>query len=71
MPIRYLAIELYRWQRRVTELEKALEALGPQASPDRASVEAELHVARQEQERYRGMLDAKKEPPPWRTGFSH
>lgn len=69
MPIRYLAIELYRWHRRVAELEKELAALGPKSSPDRPRLEAELRLARQERDRYKGMLEAKKEPPPWRTGF--
>jgi hypothetical protein len=63
MPIRYLAIELYRCEQRVQELERKLAQLGHQASPERAGLEVELFQARKERDHYRALLEAKKEPP--------
>lgn len=63
MSVRYLAQELYRWTRRVEELQKALEALSPGEIKARAGLETELLQARKELERYRAMLAAKKEKP--------
>jgi ribosomal protein L29 len=64
MSVRYLAEELYRWTRKVEDLEKALEALGVEASmPDRVRLETELRQARQELARVRSVLDSKKETP--------
>jgi hypothetical protein len=63
MPIRYLAVELYRCERQVQELEKKLAQLGQQASPERAGLEAELFQARKERDHYKALLEAKKEPP--------
>ncbi len=62
MSIRYLAIELYRCERKVQELEKELELLGQQASPERGRLEAELFQAKKERQHYKALLDAKKEP---------
>jgi hypothetical protein len=63
MSIRYLAVELYRCEQKVQELEKKLAQLGQQASSERAGLEAELWQARKEREHYRALLEAKKEPP--------
>jgi hypothetical protein len=63
MPIRYLAVELYRCERQVQELEKKLAQLGQQASSVRAGLEAELFQARKERDHYKALLEAKKEPP--------
>ncbi|MEJ2671884.1 MAG: hypothetical protein P8168_06725 [Deltaproteobacteria bacterium] len=61
MSVRYLAEELYRWTRKVEDLEKAL---GTEASmPDRVRLETELRQARQELARVRSVLDSKKETP--------
>jgi hypothetical protein len=64
MTLRYLAEELYRWTRKVEDLEKALadlEAGGP--LPERTRLEMELLQARQELARYRAVLESKKERP--------
>lgn len=64
MTVRYLAQELYRCTRQVEELERALEALAPGGPlAERVRLETELRQARQELERFRGMLEAKKERP--------
>jgi hypothetical protein len=63
MSIRYLAIELYRCERQVRELEEKLAQLGQQASPDRGRLEVELFQAKKERDHYRALLEAKKEPP--------
>jgi hypothetical protein len=63
MSIRYLAVELYRCERQVQELEKQLAQLGQQASPERMRLEAELFQAKKERDHYKALLDAKKEPP--------
>lgn len=63
MSIRYLAVELYRCERRVEELEKQLAQLGHQASDERPALEAELLQARKERDHYKALLEAKKEPP--------
>jgi hypothetical protein len=63
MTVRYLAEELYRWTRKVEELEKALAALetgGAMAA--RARLEMELRQARQEMAHFRAVLSSKKEP---------
>ncbi len=64
MAVRYLAHELYRLSRRVEELEVSLAGLGPDAPlAERNRLETELRVARGERDRYRAMLEAKKEKP--------
>ena len=63
MSIRYLAVELYRCERLVQELEKKVAQLGQQPAPDRGRLEVELFQARKERDHYRALLDAKKEPP--------
>jgi hypothetical protein len=62
MPIRYLAEELYRWTRKVEDLEKSLAAIEPGAPlQERARLERELSQARQEVAHFRAVLEAKKE----------
>jgi len=62
MTIRYLAEELYRWTRKVEELEKSLAALEVgEAMKERSRLEEELRRARQEQAHYRAVLESKKE----------
>ena len=62
MTIRFLAEELYRWTRKVEELEKALAALEADAS-GRDRLAMELLQAKQEAARFRAVLEAKKEQP--------
>jgi hypothetical protein len=63
MSIRYLAVELYRCEQKVQELEKKLVQLGQQASSERVGLEAALFQAKKERDHYKGVLEAKKEPP--------
>jgi hypothetical protein len=63
MTVRYLAQELYRWTKRVEELEKAMADPETTDQQERAGLEAELRQARHEQEHYRAVLAAKKEHP--------
>ena len=62
MTIRYLAEELYRWTRKVEDLEKTLTGSGggiPLKERDR--LETELRQAKQQQAHFGAVLDAKKE----------
>ena len=62
MTVRYLAEELYRWSRKVEDLEKtlaALEAGGALQEQDR--LETELRQAKQQQAHYRAVLTSKKD----------
>ena len=63
MSIRYLAVELYRCEKKVQELEKKLVQLGQQASWERVGLEAALFQAKKERDHYKAVLEAKKEPP--------
>ncbi len=63
MSIRYLAEQLYRWTKKVQELERSLAALGEGPHPDRARLEAELFQAQKERDHYKSLLEAKKEKP--------
>jgi hypothetical protein len=63
MSIRYLAVELYRCEQKVQELEKKLVQLGQQASSERVGLEAELFQAKKERDHYKALLDAKKDAP--------
>ncbi|PIU53409.1 MAG: hypothetical protein COS90_06300 [Deltaproteobacteria bacterium CG07_land_8_20_14_0_80_60_11] len=62
MTIRYLAEELYRWTRKVEDLEKTLAALEVGfALEERDRLEAELRQAKQQQAHYRAVLTSKKD----------
>jgi hypothetical protein len=63
MSIRYLAVELYRCERQVQELERKLAQLGQQDFPELVRLETELFQAKKERDHYKALLDAKKEPP--------
>jgi septal ring factor EnvC (AmiA/AmiB activator) len=64
MTVRYLAEELYRWTRKVEDLEKALAALEVEfALEERDRLAAELRQAKQQQAHYRAVLTSKKERP--------
>ncbi len=63
MSIRYVAIELYRCEKKIQELEKKLAALKPEAAAERAALEAELFQAHKERDHFKALLEAKKEPP--------
>ena len=62
MTIRYLAEELYRWTRKVEDLEKTLAALevgSPMEVRDR--LDTELRQAKQQQAHFRAVLESKKD----------
>jgi len=61
--IREVAKELYRLEREVAELEERLKSLPLQ---ERGESEDRLRRARAERDRLRKVLEAKKEPPPYR-----
>ena len=62
MTVRYQAEELYRWTRKVEDLEKALAALeAGGAMAERVRLETELHQAKQQQAHFRAVLASKKE----------
>jgi hypothetical protein len=62
MTVRHLALELYRWLKRLEELEQARARLGPEAPlAERSRLEAEIFQARQSVEHYRVLLKAQKE----------
>jgi len=64
MTLRYLAEELYRWTRKVEDLEKALADLEAGGSlAERTRLEMELLQARKELAHYRSVLESKKERP--------
>ena len=64
MTVRYLAEEVYRWTRRVEDLEKALAALEAGGAPqERTKLEMELRRAKQELAHFRAVLESKKERP--------
>ncbi len=63
MTIRYLAEELYRWTRKVEELEKTLAGLEVEFPlKERDRLETELRQAKQQQAHFRAVLESKKEP---------
>ncbi len=64
MAVRYLAHELYRLTQKVEELEADLAAMdaGTPMS-ERHRLEMELLTTRKERDRFRAMLEAKKEKP--------
>ena len=63
MPIRYLALELYRLTQKVEELERRLAALGSAPTPERGPLEIELFQAKKERDHLRDVLESKKDKP--------
>jgi len=62
MTVRYLAEELYRWTRKLQDLEKTLAALEAGGDlPERTRLKAELLQAKQQQAHFRAVLESKKE----------
>jgi hypothetical protein len=62
--VRYLALELYRWLKRLEELEKARTSLRRDGGlAERARLETELLEAKKAVEHYRALLAAQKEEP--------
>lgn len=66
MVIKALAIELYRAQQAVHKLEEQLADASP---AQRDILRRSLRTARAECEQLRRLVDAKKQPPPFRTSF--
>jgi hypothetical protein len=61
MTVRYLAEELYRWTRKVEELEKALAGLEVEFPlKERDRLETELRQAKHQQAHFRAVLESKK-----------
>jgi Skp family chaperone for outer membrane proteins len=67
MSIRALALDLYKAQQNVDDLQKALSAAAP-GEKDR--IARELHAAQHELQTLRRMLDGKKESGSFRKRFS-
>lgn len=64
MTVRFLALELYRWLKRLEELEKTKAGLGAEAElAERRRLETEILLTRKEVARYRKLLEAQKEQP--------
>lgn len=66
MSIRALAVDLYKSQQKVTQLEKKLEQAPPS---EHIHLEQELKFARQELAMLRKMLDGEKENSSFRKKF--
>ncbi|MBE0583471.1 MAG: hypothetical protein IH612_06855 [Desulfofustis sp.] len=66
MPLKALAIELYRAQRSVHALEDRLAGC-PLGQQD--DVRKLLSVARAERDQLRRLIEARKDPPPFRRNF--
>lgn len=66
MSIRMIAVELYRMEKEVDELKKKLEKASPES---RADIEDQLRKATAERDKYRSILESKKEKPPYRRTF--
>jgi hypothetical protein len=63
MSIRFIARDLYRLQQ---EVERLGELLKTASSRDKDDIESRLLQLRAERDHVRGILEAKKEPPPYR-----
>lgn len=63
MSIRFIARDLYRLQQ---EVERLGELLKTASSRDKDDIESRLLQLRVERDHVRGILEAKKEPPPYR-----
>lgn len=68
MVIKALAIELYRVQQKVHQLQDQLERATGQ---EKDRLTRELRTAEAECNQLRRMVDAKKEPPLFRTNFKN
>lgn len=67
MSIRALALELYRAQKKVAELQKVIEAAGQSVNENLGQ---ELRAAEREMSILRKMLDGEKESGEFRKKFS-
>ena len=67
MSIRAIAVELYRAQRNVAELQKAVDAATP---VELEALSQELRAAQKEMVMLRRMLDGEKESGQFRKAFS-
>ena len=63
MSIRFIARDLYRLQQEVERLDKLLKTA---SSKDKDDIENRLILLRAERNHVRGILEAKKELPPYR-----
>jgi hypothetical protein len=63
VPIRHLAVELYRLTQKVEELERRLAALGSTSTPEREPLEIELLQTKKERDHLRSVLESKKDKP--------
>jgi hypothetical protein len=63
MSIRLIARELYRLERDAETLESLLKNASPE---ERDDMEQRLRRLKAERDRLRAILEAKKEPPPYR-----
>lgn len=61
MTVHHLALELYRWMKRLEELEQEQARLGPEALAERTRLETELFETRKAVAHYRQLLEAQKE----------
>ncbi|MBU2549732.1 MAG: hypothetical protein KKB20_15060 [Proteobacteria bacterium] len=66
MSIRYLALELYRLEK---DLEALRKRLASASLEERAELDQQIKQLTAERDRQRAMLEAKKEPPPYRRSF--
>lgn len=67
MVLRQLALDLYRLEKEVAELTRKLAEV--QTAEERMELEKRLRAATAERNELRGRLEAKKEPPTYRTTF--
>ena len=66
MSIRYLAIELYRLEKKLDELQRRYKDADPAG---KVELEIPIRQARAERDEIRARLEAKKDPPTYRTRF--
>jgi len=63
MSIRFIARDLYRLERDVERIEALLKSA---PSKEKSDIENRLYSLRAERNHLRALLEAKKEPPPYR-----